>query len=360
METSTRYPAAYLTRQLLAEPYRFDFFQAMRLLEWIEHEARGEDLKKLYFVGYDHPAETEIVRFHAATSLQFPASQIVKLSQGSREKRRAFEMVVTFMGLTGPSGVLPPYYTRELIHNLQKKENALQQFLDLFNHRIISFYYRSWEKYRAYMGYEKSRREKLKNDAFTKALQGLSGLLFHSLGIKEAVLEKNLDGILFYAGFFNQRTRNLSNLERMLSDYFQAPFKIRPFIHEKVRLPLSQQTRLPSRDFFGQYNQLDRTAILGQRFGQSQHRFRMVIGPLSPQKFEEFLPHRQTLNTLREWVRLYVGPALSFEVQLILEHTEHKQISLYSSHQSRAHYLSWNTWLGDPKKKNLDDFMRLL
>ena len=47
-------------------------------------------------------------------------------------------MVVTFMGVTGPIGVLPYHYTALLLRRLRDKDFALCDFLDLFHHREIA------------------------------------------------------------------------------------------------------------------------------------------------------------------------------------------------------------------------------
>jgi type VI secretion system protein ImpH len=89
-----------LIKSLFDKPYRFDFFQAVRLLE------RSDPRRQP--VGRDGHPSREAVRFRTPVSLEFPASQIGELSPGAAEPdSRPPEMVVSFMGLTGPLGVLP-------------------------------------------------------------------------------------------------------------------------------------------------------------------------------------------------------------------------------------------------------------
>src|SRR5687768_14236652 len=92
--------------RLLAEGYAFDFFQAVRLLSlWQPGRAP---------VGHAGPPADEVVRFHAHLSLAFPASAIYEVLPAT-DHPGVPHMTVTFMGLTGPSAVLPAHYTELLL-----------------------------------------------------------------------------------------------------------------------------------------------------------------------------------------------------------------------------------------------------
>ena len=84
---------------------------------------------------------------------RFPASEIQELTLPPDDDSPA-TMKVNFMGLSSPQGVLPTPYTELIIERTQKKDNALRDFLDLFNHRLISFFYRAWEKHHFFVSYE--------------------------------------------------------------------------------------------------------------------------------------------------------------------------------------------------------------
>src|SRR5262249_9540637 len=133
---------AYRTveERLFTEGYAFDFFQAVRLLERLEPARR--------LVGQDGPPRDEAGRFPAHLSLAYPSSrgiyEIEKASPrplpGGSGLRSPAQMVVTFMGLTGPKGILPQHYT-ELLMRLEREakgpeKRALRAWLDLFNHRL--------------------------------------------------------------------------------------------------------------------------------------------------------------------------------------------------------------------------------
>ncbi len=92
-------------KRLYQEPYAFDFFQAVRLL------GRMPDA-----LARNEPGDSsrEVARFRAHLTLNFPASAVHDITP-PRASGRLPEMTVTFLGLFGPSGVLPRHYTDHLL-----------------------------------------------------------------------------------------------------------------------------------------------------------------------------------------------------------------------------------------------------
>ena len=121
-------------------------------------------------------------------------------------------MTVAFMGLTGPSGVLPLFYTKLLMERRKAGDRTLAAFLDLLNHRLISLFYRAWEKYHVIVPYERGE-----DDRFSRSL-------FHLIGLGTRGLRDRHDfpdeALLFYAGHFARRRRPAVVLEDVLRDAF--------------------------------------------------------------------------------------------------------------------------------------------
>src|SRR5262249_46865278 len=125
------------------------------------------------------PPVSEVVRFAALVSTTFPPSSIYAISRPTPD-RPLPTMTVAFLGLTGPSGVLPSHYTELLLRQQRfvkgPEQYALRDWLDLFNHRIISLFYRAWTKYRFYLAYEAGAHRRPEPDPFTRALLSFVGL----------------------------------------------------------------------------------------------------------------------------------------------------------------------------------------
>lgn len=78
----------------------------------------------------------------------FPPSELHSIQVGDNNTR----LCVNFIGLTGPSGVLPRSYAELLIARRVGRDNSAQEFLDLFNHRIVALFWLAWAKHRPEIG----------------------------------------------------------------------------------------------------------------------------------------------------------------------------------------------------------------
>jgi type VI secretion system protein ImpH len=191
-------PYLRMEAKLRATPCEFEFFQAVRLIERLLPDRAP--------VGRFVSPDKEVMRFNAHNAFPFPASQIQRIIwDGDRPV-----MVVNFMGLTGPMGVLPLYYTEMMLERIRSKDYGIIQFFDIFNHRMISLFYQAWEKYRFTIAYERGER-----DNFSHHLMDL-------IGIGSADLQDRLrvrdDSLLFYGGLLALRPRSAVALQRIIED----------------------------------------------------------------------------------------------------------------------------------------------
>ena len=112
------------------------FFQAVRLLERLYPERHP--------VGLYVTPSSEVVRFSSLPTLSFPAGELDSLTLDNDEPHA---MQVNFMGLSAAVGALPHPYTEYLLERIRAKDRGPAAFFDLFNHRILSLFYRSSAKY---------------------------------------------------------------------------------------------------------------------------------------------------------------------------------------------------------------------
>jgi type VI secretion system protein ImpH len=344
-----------IAERLFAEGYAFDFFQAVRILGRLDPSRRP--------VGQAGPPRDEVVRFRALTSLTFPPSAIDEIQPPTRDLSTPI-MTVTFFGLTGPSGILPRHYTEHLIRQEReakgKEKYAFRAWLDLFNHRLISLFYRAWEKYRFYLAYERGAYAQPEPDPFTGALFSIVGLGMASLRDRLRIACRQEEGgrphervlariddlaLLYYGGLLSQRPHSAVGLQAILEDFFDLPVQVQQFHGRWLEFDSGGQSRL------GEANcglGVDLTA--GERVYDVQSKIRLRVGPLARTRFDALLPdrapvpERKALFLLVQLARLYLGPELDFDVQVVLRKADVPPCRMKLGAGFGPH-LGWNTWL---------------
>jgi type VI secretion system protein ImpH len=335
-------PAGRRTRSSLIEtlfrnPRRFGFFQAVRVLEAAARRKRGSSGAPPPLVGTRADPPSEAVRFVVHQSTTFPTTEIEGLAAGDSAAAPP-RMSVSFFGLTGPSGVLPQHYTAAIIRGVRHKSYALRDFLDLFNHRLVSLFVRAASKYRLPLAYETSPEPG--SDAISTALRGIVGLATDHVRGRLTVGDQT---ILHYAGLYGHQPRSASGLVSILSDYFGGPVHIEQFFGRWMALAEPEQTMLPRRDFpLGRHGELGGGATIGARVWEIHGSFRLHVGPLDYGQFQKFMPSGDDLKRLAELVDLYVGPSFVFDVRLTLRREAVPALRL--TREDRPS-LGWNTWL---------------
>jgi type VI secretion system protein ImpH len=336
--------------RLAREPFRFDFFQAVRLIalasgsaKWPHPAPDGQTLSgRLPYE--DH------VRFRAQIGHAFPAGPVSLFAappKGSEADGSIPEMIVTFFGLAGTGGILPEHYTQLLI---DQRDRALRDFLDLFNHRLIAQFYRAWEKCHFYVGYDLARRGQEDRDRFTQMLYALIGMGTARLRGRQAEPDEML---LYYGGHLSHRPRSAVALQQIITDIFDVPAQIQQFRGQWLRLRHADRTRLASESLQDANNRLGVSAIAGPRVWGIENKFRVRLGVLSYESFRRFLPGGPGYVSLGQIVRFYVGAALYFDVQLVLDRDEVPRCQIKRNGDMQ---LGWNTWLfSGPAPRDVDD-----
>ncbi len=304
------------------EPYRFEFFQAVRVLERLlrDRTAPGR---------FANP-QTEVARFAAYNSNAFPASEIQSLEL--REGRPPL-MTVNFMGLTGPEGVLPLYYTQFVAERIRARDTAIRDFFDIFNHRMISLFYQAWERYRFTVQFERGGGDRL-----SQYLLDLIGLGTKGLGNRQAVPDISL---VYYAGLLGQRPRSAQALRQLIEDYFEVPAEIVQFAGAWYRLDVPARCKLEAGGT--ESEQLAVGAVVGDEIWDEQSRVRIRLGPLGIEQYQDFLPTGTAYAPLRTLARFFAGNEFDFEAQLVLRREEVPGCELGRGDRM-APRLGWLTW----------------
>jgi len=313
-----------LRAMLENEPYCVRFFQAVRLLERLYPERNP--------VGLFVSPSSEVVQFSSVPTLTFPASEIQDLQPGKDGPPKLF---VNFMGLSAAVGVLPHVYTEFLLERARAKDRGPGDFFDIFNHRIISLFYRAWQKYRFYIAYERTGSG---DDVISARLLDLVGLgtagLTHRLDIED-------EACLYYAGLLSARRPTAQGLKQLLQDYFEVPVSVEQFTGTWRRLP--EQNRTFLRDSGAFCERLGMGTIVGDEAFDQHGAVTIRLGPLSFERYQEFLPGARANVELRAWLRLYTNREFDFVIRLVLERNEvpSMELGVDGVGASRLGLVSW-------------------
>jgi type VI secretion system protein ImpH len=117
----------------------------------------------------EHPAD-DPVRFRPDPGMGFPAGELKSIELSAFDPSRPATVRTRLLGLYGVDSPLPTAYLNDIAQRREGHE-ALEAFLDIFNHRVFTQFYRIWRKYSYPAAFEKGG-----TDATSQCLLGLIGL----------------------------------------------------------------------------------------------------------------------------------------------------------------------------------------
>jgi type VI secretion system protein ImpH len=313
---------------------RMDFFQALRLIE-----SAHPGLPR---IGSSLRPSEDAVRLGQDPELSFHPAALGAFRRADGKGRA--RLAVNFLGLLGANGPLPRHlgeYVRDRLRH--GGDPTLLAFLDVFHHRMLCLFYRARASAEPVISLDRAD-----GDRYSFFVGSLCGIGAPGL--------RGRDGIgdfakLHFAGLLARQARPASGLANILRHYFRLPLAIEQFAGHWMTLPDSTLSRLGTAE---RDNRIGRSMVLGRRVWDCQNRFRIVLGPLSYQDYRRFLPGGDSLKRLLDWVRMYCGLALDWEVQLILKKAEVPPLRLGGPTR-----LGWSTWLASAAPRRDPDQLRI-
>ncbi|MFZ3619239.1 type VI secretion system baseplate subunit TssG [Leclercia barmai] len=151
-----------LTPRLEADLHCMNFYRFCQLLE---KRNPGRPL-----MGSTSHLAHDPVRFAPHPGMGFPASELKSIEYDEEDGTNPPVIRTTFMGMYGVDAPLPTAYLDDITQRRDGHE-ALQGFLDIFSHRILTQFYRIWRKYSYPATFEPGG-----TDSISQSLLGLVGL----------------------------------------------------------------------------------------------------------------------------------------------------------------------------------------
>lgn len=314
--------------ELLKNPWRFEFGQAMRIL--LRNSSHG-DLTAPADRRFD--VTHEPVRIGASQSLAFPASDIQSLTPPESNEEH-LKMSINFLGLTGPSGVLPLPYTELLMESIQSGDFTAADFFDVFNHRLAMLFYYAWERYRFPVSYER----RTDHNPFHQILLSLVGL-----GTEHLRGQSEIPDEFFarYAALLAMQPRSASALRTILADYFNVPVEVEQFAGTWYQLDPASTTQF--RDEDTESERMGYGVVVSEEYWSQESMVRLRIGPLDLPAYRRFLRGGPDFASLRRICRFFSRDELVFELQLIL-HKDAVPDARLGADGTQGSQLGWTTW----------------
>lgn len=322
MPTKKRTAESGVIRHLLAEPYRYQFVQAVRiLLHWL----RQHD------ISYEQ-AFGQVLRFKNSLTLGFPASEIESLMI---EDHQQIIVTPSFIGFLGVNGTLPLHYSAWIsADQFSSKDNNATAFLDIFSHRMVMLFCQAWGKYR--LEYTLDTQAK---DQQLPLLMALAGVQRDTLSVNSENGAVTQDVAAWYAGLLRTHPASAQATARVLAEYFGVAVELEQFVGGWDYLPANRRSLIGNANFV-----LARGATLGLRLWRHDIRVRLHIGPLDPAGMQRFLPRATGAAALAKMLALFGLPDLQYEVRLELSAPCITAMVLHTRAGEQCR-LGWSTFL---------------
>ncbi|MEO1043602.1 MAG: type VI secretion system baseplate subunit TssG [Pseudomonadota bacterium] len=287
------------------EVANLSFFQLIRRVEMSTGQRLG---------GRAMPS-MEPMQLAAAPASRFASSEIADIEQAEPVR-----VTTNVIGLTGPSGVLPLHYTEQTISSRRSGEELFGRFLDLFNHRFASFFYRAWAKYRFLVSRERTRGE-----------EPILASLGLGSGLGENAPHRALSGAF-------QRRPSAAGVARVVEATLGAKAEVAEFQGTWISIAPQDRTALGEN-----YAALGGDAVLGERSWDVSRTFAIKVGPVDTEGFIDLVSGQGQIASMRNAIKLGVGLTVDCVVDISLKRSEAPKIRLGDTKNGAR--LGLGTWL---------------
>ena len=316
---------------LNSDIYGYEFFQAVRIIESI--------CKNKPCIGTTLHPHSEIVNFKQNPSLRTQTSDVKRCRFNIKESK--IELTTNFLGLLGTNGIMPYFFTEELLSQMKSKNFAMLDFLNIFYNRMISFLYRAWAINNQTVSYEKGR-----NDYISKYLYSIIGYNYDSFNKNSSL---SYDFKLYFAAHFARAEQSVESLCSIIREYFKVNAEVEEFFQQWIDIPQEAKTEFKYNNSSGI---LGRNTFIGDKAWNCTVKFKLVIGPMSIERYNSLLPGNVGFIQLKEILNLCSPVELYCDLVYVLKADEIPSLSTDNCSQ-----LGYNSWLITEKpKKDQENF----
>lgn len=279
-----------------SELTQLPLFEAIHIIEEVLFRAEA-------LIGGDALPKYEKINLKVNASLGYENSQLVDIEPIENEK---LSLQTNLIGLTGEQGVMPQHYSELALQRQKEGDTAMVDFYNIFNHRLISLYYRSWQLSQLVVqarSHAQNRRSPL--ISCTEALTGqVSSLALH------------------YGGLYASHSRSKGALKSILECLSGCDVRIHELQGQWLHLSKEDQTRLACSTLpEGQFAQLGKGASLGAKVWNINAGTTFEFLPKRKNQVEMLLGNNPNLNVIKKAAVEFIGAYQRVKWQLTTKHS---------------------------------------
>jgi type VI secretion system protein ImpH len=309
---------------LAAEPWRFDFYATLR-----RFERDAPDLPRL---GDSGSLREETLRLGQNPYFAFPASTFTEAREIAPGRWRLLQ---AFFGLLGPQGALPLATTGEAFAWLRLQDDGFARFLDLFNHRFLLLFFRTWADARPIAQADRPRLDRFRD--YVGSAAGVGQELFRDADdIPDAAK-------IAYAGLVAPKAKSAARLRRLVRGLFGVECEVEEFVGLWLTLEPGDCSRLDGGSRLG----VDLMA--GGSFFSISDKIRLRLHMRDLAEYERYLPGERRCDELADLVFFHLGDDVEWEAELALPADQAPALQL-----GRSGRLGWTGWLASDRRSRDD------
>lgn len=284
----------------------------------------------------------EAIQFRSNANISFPTRDVISLKQNTVGQ---FDLEVSFLGLQGSQSPLPGYYLDLFAWEDAQQIYQLTDYLNLFNHRLVTLLHRIWRKYRYYVCFEEGG-----HDPFSRYMFSLVGL---GNEINRGMVNINHSKMLAYAGLLASPSRSPDVICSLISHCFDLEkVELMGWQMRRVAIPQSQQNRLGViAHHTGQKSRPQ--MLLGENFSLGEYIYdcngkcTIEISELPLERYMSFLPNGSDFLPLITFVSYIMHEQLAWDLKLTIADEQATGMVLGKKQHNQ---LGWQSFLGKPEK----------
>jgi type VI secretion system protein ImpH len=299
-------------------------------------------------LGFGKRPADENVRFGQAPYLHFTATEIAEIIEGGRQAGVDATVIVYFFGLLGIQGPMPLEFTGYVFRRSRSHyDNTWRRFLDIINHRFLTFFYRAYSTYQQCMNFDRPDNDNIGN--VIKALTGIPPVKDIKTGTFAGPRESIAQS---YAQHFSFQLRNRCGLLDVLRGIFDYKIEVVEFIAGHYDIPQYRWAVLGNK----KTSVLGRNIQIGRSMMNITGNFEIRIGPVSFDEYNDFMMGHSGFDLLAEAVNLYLDRPLAYSIVFIITSATIPAVRLgfdLENETYEAARLGYTGWLGNHARDDI-------